>query len=116
MPHEAAKYMFDIAEHVARLQRFVSGKTFEDYAADELLRAAVERQFEIIGEAINSLAKVDPDKARKITGYRRMIAFRNILIHGYTHVDDAIVWDIVESKLEALALEIDELNQRLSEN
>ena len=41
MPHEASNYLFDIAEHVARLQRFVDGKTFSDYNADELLRAAV---------------------------------------------------------------------------
>jgi uncharacterized protein with HEPN domain len=114
MPREAAKYLFDIAEHPARLQRFVGGKTFDDYAADELLRAAVERQFEIIGEAINGLAKADPDSAQKISEYRRMIAFRNILIHGYTHVDDAIVWDIVESKLENLAREVAALQHDLS--
>jgi len=63
MPREAAKYLFDIAEHLARLQRFVAGKTFEDYAADELLRAAVERQFEIIGEAINErVGRAVPDR------------------------------------------------------
>ena len=40
MPHEAARYLFDLEEHLARLERFVTGKTFDDYAADELLRAA----------------------------------------------------------------------------
>ncbi len=42
-----------------------------------------------------------------------MIAFRNILIHGYTHVDDAIVWDIVDSKLDTLAREVDALQREL---
>lgn len=42
-----------------------------------------------------------------------MIAFRNILIHGYTHVDDAIVWDIVESKLDTLAREVEALRRDL---
>ncbi len=58
-----------------------------------MLRSAVERKFEIIGEAMSKLSKLDEKLASRIAEYRRIIAFRNILIHGYIDVDDALVWD-----------------------
>ncbi|MGH1484538.1 MAG: HepT-like ribonuclease domain-containing protein [Geminicoccales bacterium] len=64
------------------MSRFTNGITFDDYLDDEMLRAAVERQFEIIGEALNQLSKRDPDRANKIPDLARIVAFRNILIHG----------------------------------
>ena len=63
-----------------------------------MLRAAVEREFEIIGEAMAQLAQLDPVLAARISGYQRIIAFRNVLIHGYADVDDRLVWDIVENQ------------------
>ena len=48
-----------------------------------MARSAVERQFEIIGEALGQLARLDPAMAERITDFRRVIAFRNILVHGY---------------------------------
>ena len=74
-----------------------------------MLRAAVERQFEIIGEAMAQLARVDEAVAPRISGYRRIIAFRNVLIHGYADVDDRLVWDVVETSLPTLVEEIDAL-------
>jgi uncharacterized protein with HEPN domain len=74
-----------------------------------MLKAAVEREFEIIGEALGQLAKLDEKVAARITEYRRIIAFRNILIHGYAQVDDRLVWDIVENKSPALRQEVDTL-------
>ena len=70
-----------------------------------MLRAAVERQFEIIGEAMNRLVKVDALVAERISDNQRIIAFRNILIHQYTDVDERLVWDVVETKLPTLARE-----------
>ncbi len=53
----------------------------------------MERHFEIIGEALNRLAKLDPDTAGRITDAAQIIAFRNVLIHGYDAIDDSRVWD-----------------------
>ena len=64
--------------------------------------ATVERLFSIIGEAMNGLAHHDPSSTGKITAYPRIIAFRNILIHRYSQVDDEIVWDIIQSYLPNL--------------
>lgn len=106
---EVRKYLHDIQQATARLARFTTGKSFDDYANDDLVRAAVERQFEIIGEALSQLARLDANIAASITQYRRIIAFRNILVHGYADVDDLLVWDIVETKLPTLTKEINAL-------
>lgn len=66
------------------------------------MRSAVERQLLIVGEAISQLAKLDPGLTESIPEYQRIIAFRNILAHGYSAVDDATVWDVVDTKLQPL--------------
>ena len=76
---------------------------------DPLLRSAVERQFEIIGEALNQLSKLDADLAAGIPDLRRIVAFRNILIHGYATVDDALVWQALTEKLPDLAKTVRDL-------
>ena len=83
MRREARKYLHDIAGAIGRLKEFTDGKSFDDYRRDAMRRAAVERQFEIIGEAMAQLAKADADLAERISGYQRIIAFRNLLIHAY---------------------------------
>ncbi|KJE19868.1 Protein of unknown function DUF86 [Frankia torreyi] len=67
-----------------------------------MLRAAVEREFEIIGEALNQLSRVAPEIAAAIPELPRIVAFRNILIHGYATVDDALVWQVLTEKLPEL--------------
>jgi len=52
MPVDATKYLWDAKESAARIARFAQGKSLDDYPADELLRAAIERQFTILGEAL----------------------------------------------------------------
>jgi uncharacterized protein with HEPN domain len=106
---EARKYLFDIQRACSALQEFIGEKTLLDYAGDAMLRAATERQFEIIGEALAQLVKRDPAVASQITDYRQIIAFRNILIHGYAEIDDRLVWDIVETKLPKRRTEVGDL-------
>ena len=106
---EAQKYLFDIQQAANRIARFCEGKNFADYRSDELLRSAVERQFEIMGEALSQLAKHDPKLAERIKDHRKIIAFRNILIHAYATVDDRIVWGVVEGDLPALRASLKQL-------
>ncbi len=102
MHGDAAKLIWDAQQALQRIKRFVARKDFAAYQSDELLRSAVERQFEILGEALNQLSRLDPDMAEKIPELPRIVAFRNILIHGYASVDDRLVWGVVESRLEPL--------------
>ena len=81
---------------------FVQGKTEADYSADRMLSSAVERQLEIIGEALSQLAKISPDLAMRTPELAQAVALRNRLIHGYTGVDDAIVWRTVRQFLPQL--------------
>ncbi|CAN5622815.1 DUF86 domain-containing protein [soil metagenome] len=103
---EVRKSLFDIEQAADLIGEFTAGKQFDDYERDPMMRAAVERQFEIIGEALSRLARMDETVAAKISEYRRIIAFRNLLIHGYADVDTRLVWDVVETKLPTIRREI----------
>ncbi|MGA2232505.1 MAG: HepT-like ribonuclease domain-containing protein [Tepidisphaeraceae bacterium] len=109
MPPETAKLLFDMKRAVERIGRFAQGKTLTEYVADELLRSGIERQFEIIGEAMTRLIKRDLAAAEKISEYRRIAAFRNVLIHGYDSIDDETSWGIIEKKLPTLRAELENL-------
>lgn len=109
MRPEARKYLYDIRQAVALLREFTTGKTFADYEHDAMLRAAVEREFGIIGEAMTRLADLDAPTAGRISDFHRIIAFRNVLVHGYAVVDDRLVWDVLERSLPTLAREVEAL-------
>lgn len=68
-----------------------------------MLRSAVERQFQIIGDALNKLRRVDPDTAAQIPDLARIIAFRNVLVHGYATIDNELVWEVATSRLPDLS-------------
>ena len=98
--------MRDAAADVAA---FAQGKSLADYLSDKQFRWSIERGFEIIGEALTQLAKIDSELAKKITDNRKIISFRNVLIHGYSQVNHATTWDIVERNLPILQRELDAL-------
>jgi uncharacterized protein with HEPN domain len=106
---EALKFLYDIQQACALLSSFVAGKSFDDYAGNALLRSAVERQLTIVGEALNRLIKIEPGMASAITDTRQIIAFRNILVHGYDIVRSEVVWGILENDLSSLIGEVDAL-------
>jgi uncharacterized protein with HEPN domain len=95
-------YLWDVREAADAIASFTQGRSFVDYAEDLMFRSAVERQRAIIGEALSQLARVDQGLAVRIPELRRVIAFRNVLIHGYDQIDDAGVWRIVEADLAPL--------------
>ena len=107
MPREPKAYLYDMRQAAALIAEFTDGLDFDAYAADAMVRAAVERQFEIIGEALGQLAKLEPETAGRIGDHRRIIAFRNILVHGYAGVDDMLVWDMVVTRLSDLRRDVD---------
>lgn len=81
---------------------FCQGKTLDQYRKDELLRSGVERQLEILGEALNRALADEPTLEKRIPEARRIVGIRNRIIHGYDSVDDEIIWDVVSSKLRPL--------------
>ena len=109
MRPDPKKYLWDALHAAELVHSFIRGQSFADYQSDAMLRSAVERQFEIIGEALNQLSKADPEAGSRIPELRRIVAFRNILIHGYATVDDALVWQVLVDKLPGLQQVLNEL-------
>jgi uncharacterized protein with HEPN domain len=67
-----------------------------------MLRSAVERQFEIIGESLNRLSRVDPLTAANVPDLPRIVAFRNVLVNGYAAIDDVLVWEVATTRIDSL--------------
>jgi uncharacterized protein with HEPN domain len=103
---EARAYLHDIEQATVLIDQFRQSKTFDDYLSDPLLRSGVERQLEIIGEAVSKLSRVDQTTAARLMGRRRIIALRNILIHGYARVDDRVIWNILDQDVPVLRREV----------
>ena len=108
-PPDITALLFDIQHAAGGIVLFTTGKSLDDYKGDRMLRSAVERQFEIIGEAMTRLRAKAPDLVERITDYRKIISFRNVLIHGYDSVNDEITWRIVVEKVPILQREVEEL-------
>ena len=100
-------YLHHVRQACELLEDFTRGKSFADYQADVLLRAGVEREFIIIGEALTQ-AK-DPILDQAITELRQIIAFRNILVHGYAVVQHRTVWDAIHDDLPLLKKQVEDL-------
>lgn len=71
----------------------VVGQTFDDYLGDVWLRSGVERQLEIIGEALNVARRLAPELANKFPTIHEWIALRHIIAHAYDRIDHQIIWD-----------------------
>ena len=92
----------DIDRAAADIASFTEDMDGSAYADDARTQAAVERKFEIIGEAMNRLHQAHPELAERIPRLRRIIDFRNLLIHGYASVRPERVWDYAENQLPLL--------------
>lgn len=112
MRPESRKYLYDIQEACRKLDDFTRDQSLDDYLASEMLRSAVERQFEIIGEALNQLFRIDGELAGSVPDARRIIAFRNILVHGYATIRHETVWGVVQADLPVLTRHVADLLQR----
>jgi uncharacterized protein with HEPN domain len=115
MPHDPRKLLADIRQATLRLEAFTSGITIDEYLGSELLQSAVERQFEIAAEALNRLLKLSPPTAQRVTEYRRIIDFRNLLSHGYDLIDQTIVWGVLEKDVPILHREVEQLLSELGD-
>jgi uncharacterized protein with HEPN domain len=101
------KLLLDVREAGESILQHTAGKSLAEYSADRFFRRAVEREFEIIGEALNRIDRLDPPTAARISQLRRIVDLdRNRIIHGYDTVDDAVVWGIVEKRLPLLIKDV----------
>jgi uncharacterized protein with HEPN domain len=113
MPRDPRAWLLDVLAAFDLLADFARGKSFEDYAADALLRSGVERQLEIIGEALRVVVHHRPDLATQITDVPAIIAFRNQSTHAYSAIDHRTVWGVLERRVPLLRGEVEPLLQGL---
>lgn len=102
MQPEVKSLIYDMQQACHLILQFTEGKNFGDYAEDITCKSAVERQFIILGEALNRLCKAEPQVGELIPSRRDIINFRNILVHGYDRVEDEVVWGIIKKYLPDL--------------
>lgn len=104
-----------IREAIAYVETFLETKTKEDFLSEPILRFAVERQLEIIGEAANHLSENILQQAPEIE-WRKIIAFRNLIVHEYFGVDLELVWSVVQHKIPQLGVSVNSLILNLKTN
>lgn len=109
MELEARKRLHDVVGAIASIEEFTGGRSLADYEQDLLMRSAVERQLTIVGEAVAQLTRTSPDVAARITDWRDIIDFRNLLVHGYDVINDRLVWETVTDDLPILRREAEAL-------
>ena len=111
MNEKCLKYLADIEKSIVLIEAFLGEKRiFQEYSENLMLKSAVERQLEIIGEAINSVLKIEPNLV--ISHARNIVNMRNKLIHDYDSVNDDVVWLVIVKHLPILKAEVSEiLNQ-----
>ncbi|WP_425543781.1 HepT-like ribonuclease domain-containing protein [Subtercola frigoramans] len=109
MRPESAALLWDVRNAAARIAEFIAGLDSDAYAQDELRRSAIDRQLGIIGEALRSLRSADPETAQLTPKVYRIIGLRNVLAHGYTTIDDSIVWGAASQRVPDLIAMVEEL-------
>ena len=109
MPRDPRALLADALDAARSIERFRRGLDLDGFRADELVRAAVERKLEIVGEALNRLSREEPELAGRVPDITRIVAFRNVLAHGYEIVDDEVVWDAITSDLPELTMVVEAL-------
>ena len=108
MQLEIKKYLYDISESIESIEKYLGDKRdFNIYLSDKMLRRAIEREFEIIGEAMSRIEKLD--SSVEISSKRQIISMRNRVIHGYDKIDNEIVWGTIVRHLPVLKIEIENL-------
>ncbi len=108
MQDNIRKYLFDIEEAINSIDSYLMDRReFSYYQQNKQLRRAIERELEIIGEAVNKMLQIDP--GIKIDDARKVVDLRNWVIHGYDKVDDVIVWGILVNHLPKLKEQVSDL-------
>ncbi len=111
MDERILKWLYDIDFALIEIESYFDGKekNFFDYKKNTMLKRAVERDLEIIGEAINRILKRDPTFENKIKDAKAIIGLRNQVIHAYDNISDENIWSILINHMPKLKSEISQL-------
>ncbi|MFY0654291.1 MAG: DUF86 domain-containing protein [Cyclobacteriaceae bacterium] len=111
MEERILKYLFDIKSAIEEINGYFNSfpKDFNEYKSNTLLKRAIERDLEIIGEAVSRILKIDPDFP--INSARQIIGLRNQIIHAYDNLSDETIWAIINKHIPLIKIEVDKLTK-----
>lgn len=112
MQHDPLVYIEDAINACELIINFTKGLTEGEYCTDLKTKAAVEREFEILGEALNRVKKIKLGLLDTIDNWKEIIGFRNVIAHGYDVVEDEIVWDSINRNIPTLLNQLQEIIKR----
>jgi len=112
MPHDSGKYLADIQERADFVLRFMADKSCDDLTNNRVTRSAMERELMVLGEAFFQLHGRFPEIAEQFDGWKEIIRFRHVLVHGYDSLNLRIVWEVIQNDLQPL---LDRVNYLLAQ-
>lgn len=111
MQHSIEMYLLDIMNSIDSINEYLGDeRNFKIYESNKLLRRGVERELEIIGEAVNRILKIDPEV--DISNSRWIVTLRNWVIHADNNVDNVIIWGIIDKDLPLLKKQVSDLLEK----
>jgi len=113
MRRKAGKFVFDMLDSCRFLLELTQGETVARYTSDRAFRGAVERELQIIGEAMLQLRGLNPELAVRFTEHEQIIGFRHVLVHGYFDLNADLVWLVIVDKLPILCSELESVLREL---
>jgi len=109
-------YLHDLKQSCELIRSFIEECDLETYISDPMRKSAVERQFILIGEALNQMLIHFPEEKEYFPNASRIISFRNRLTHAYRTISDDIIWGIIQKSLPSFCLMVNQLYDRRGDN
>lgn len=115
MDERILKWFYDIKLSIDEIESFFENdsKEFLEYQKNIMLKRAIERNLEIIGEAVNRIIKKDSNFELKISNSKAIIGLRNQVIHSYDSISDEMIWSIVINHVPKLKNEVNQIIEKL---
>ena len=114
-PRDLRIHLHDMDAAARAISGFITGRSLDDVRSDLMLRSAVERQFEILGEALRRALSTEPSLVERIPAAHGVVDFRNVIAHEYDILSPTTVWDIARNELPKLAVDVARELERLKD-
>lgn len=109
MQAELLKRLEDALDAITAIEEFLANQSQDDFLGSDLLQSAVERKFEILGEALKKAGDADASIENLIPELRQIISTRNRIIHVYDAVDHLLLWDVTQTQLPGLKVRLQQI-------